>query len=266
MKKAEGNEQLMRDILNEYVQFYVDEDNPLNVYVEYPRHNGAIALEPVNSGMFEAFLGYQYREESEEMIAPDFSEMLEIYVQNLRYRQDHTIRIHRRVAGSISKRRIYYFLADARWTTILISNEGYKKGVSKKLKFLKMQLDDVQVTPKEGGDLLKLLRKYVNMTEDDFILFTIYLVQGFSRTSSHFAAILSSNKGTGKSTLTKLIRAIVDPSKTGAALMPSTEGDLKTLLGNSYLVCFDNTAALSAKVSNILCAAITGSKEAERKL
>ena len=48
--------------------------------------------------------------------------------------------------------------------------------------------------------------------------------------------------------------------------MPSTEGDLKTLLGNSYLVCFDNTAALSTKISNILCAAITGSKEAKRKL
>ena len=266
MKKTDANEQLMRDILNEYVQFYADEDNPLNVYVEYPRHNGAIALEPVGSGMFQAFLGYQYREESDEMIAPDFGELLEIYVQNLRYRQNRTIRIHRRVAGSISKEKIFYFLADARWTTILINSEGYKKGLSKKLKFLKMPLDDVQVLPKEGGDVLQLMRKYVNMSDDDFLLFVVYLVQGFSRISSHFAAILSSNKGTGKSTLTRLIRAIVDPSKAGVSLMPSTEGDLKTLLGNSYLVCFDNTATLSTKVSNILCAAITGSKEAKRKL
>ena len=266
MKRSEANEQLMRDILNEYVQFFADEDNPQNIYVEYPRHNGAIVLEPVDSGMFEAFLGYQYREESDEMIVPDFGEMLEIYAQNLRYRQDRKIRIHRRVAGSISKEKILYFLADARWTTILINAEGYKKGLSKKLKFLQMPLDDAQVPPKEGGDLLTLLRKYVNMAEEDFLLFAIYLVQGFSRTSSHFAAILSSNKGTGKSTLTRLIRMIVDPSKAGVSLMPSTEGDLKTLLGNSYLVCFDNTAALSTKISNILCAAITGSKEAKRKL
>lgn len=48
--------------------------------------------------------------------------------------------------------------------------------------------------------------------------------------------------------------------------MPSSESDLKTLLGNSYLVCFDNTAALSTPFSNLLCAAITGSKEAKRKL
>ena len=61
---------------------------------------------------------------------------------------------------------------------------------------------------------MQLMAKYVNMAEEDLLLFVVYLVQGFSRSSSHFAAIVSSNKGTGKSTLTKLIRAIVDPSIT----------------------------------------------------
>lgn len=200
------------------------------------------------------------------MIAPDFSELLEIQVQNLSYRQNNTIRVHRRVAGSISSGKIAYFLADARWTTLLITADGCKKGRSKKLKFLRVPLDDEQVEPQSGGNLLKLMAKYVNMAHDEFILFVVYLVQGFSRSSSHFCAILSSSKGTGKSTLTKLIRAIIDPAKSGVALMPGNEGDLKTLLANSYLVCFDNTAALSAKISNVLCAAITGSKEAKRKL
>lgn len=264
--KSEANTTLMRDILDEYVRFYTDEDNPSKVYAEYPCYNGAIALEAVDSKMFNAFLGHQYREESDEMIAPDFSELLEIQVQNLSYRQNNTIRVHRRVAGSISSGKIAYFLADARWTTLLITADGCKKGRSKKLKFLRVPLDDEQVEPQSGGNLLKLMAKYVNMAHDEFILFVVYLVQGFSRSSSHFCAILSSSKGTGKSTLTKLIRAIIDPAKSGVALMPGNEGDLKTLLANSYLVCFDNTAALSAKISNVLCAAITGSKEAKRKL
>lgn len=264
--KSEADSKLMREIMDEHVSFYLDRDNRFAVYVEFPCHNGCIALEPVDSKMFEAFLGYQYREESGEMIVPDFSELIAIKVQNLCYCQDSTVQVHRRVAGSISKGKIAYFLADARWTTLLISSEGYKKGRSKTMKFLKMALDDEQVLPAPGGDLLALLKKYVNMAPDDFLLFAIYLVQGFSRSSSHFAAILSSSKGTGKSTLTKLMRAIVDPSKAGVSLMPSSEGDLKTLLGNSYLVCFDNTAALSRKTSDILCAAITGSKDAKRRL
>lgn len=264
--KPEANETLMRDILNEYVTFYIDRDNHLRVYVEYPCYNGSIAMEPVESKMFLAFLGHQYREESDEMIMPDYSELIDIKIQNMRYRQENPIQVHRRVAGSISKGKIAYFLADARWTTILISPEGSKKGRSKTLKFLKMPLDDEQVSPKEGGDLLKLLEKYINMSHDELVLFIVWLVQSFSRSSSHFAAVLSSSKGTGKSTLTKLIRAVVDPSKSGVSLLPSSEGDLKTLLGNSYLVAFDNTAALSRKFSDIICAAITGSKEAKRKL
>ena len=64
----------------------------------------------------------------------------------------------------------------------------------------------------------------------------------------------------------QLMRTLIDPSKTGSTIMPSNEGDLKNLLANGYMVCFDNTAALTTKFSNILCAAITGSKEAKRKL
>lgn len=264
--KPEANVSLMRDILDEQVTFFLDRDNRSQVYVEYPCYNGAIALEPVNSVMFEAFLGHQYREESDEMINPDFSDLITIITQNMRYRQANLIQVHRRLAGSISKGKIAYFLGDDHWTTWLISPDGSKKGRSKTLKFLKMPLDEAQVEPKDDCDLLLIMAKYVNLVHDELVLFVVWLVQSFSRSSSHFAAVLSSSKGSGKSTSCKLIRALVDPTKSGVSLLPSSESDLKTLLGNSYMVAFDNTAALTNKVSNILCAAITGSKEAKRKL
>lgn len=264
--KPEANVQLMREILDNHVTFYLDRDNRLQVYVEYPCYNGAIAMEPVESRMFLAFLGHQYREESDEMIRPDFSDLINIRIENVCYRQQNPVQVHRRVAGSISKGKVAYFLADDYWTTWLVSPQGSKKGRSKSLKFLKLSLDEEQVAPSGDCDLLQVMAKYVNLNQDELILFVVWLVQSFSRSSSHFAAVLSSSKGTGKSTLTKVIRALVDPSKSGVALLPSNEGDLKTLLGNSYLVAFDNTAALSKKFSDILCAAITGSKEAKRKL
>jgi len=262
----EINYVVMLRILNTEAEFYLDKDNPLNVYVEYPLNNGALALEPVESQMFKAFLGRRYRQLTKETRSPDFSELIRIKVEDARYEQSNCVRLHRRLAGSISKGKVVYFLADTGWSTVVASDKGWKLGHSKKLKFLRHAIDDAQVEPKTGGDLMELLRKYVNMNNEDFKLFVVYLVQAFSRSSSHFAAIISSDKGTGKTTLTKLIRLIVDPSKSGVPIMPSNESDLKTLLGNSYVVCFDNTAALSARFSNILCAAITGSKEAKRRL
>ena len=266
MKKVEANEKIMQEILDNEVTFYSDRDNPTNIYVEYPTYTSAVAFEPIGSATFEAYLGFRYREVSGEKILPDYSKLVAIECQNLIFKQENSVRINRRVAGSITKGSIGYFLADKAWSTMLIKDTGWKKAKSKKLKFLRSPFDQEQVEPVGGGNLLDLLGKYINMDSDSTTLFIVHVVQAFSRYSSHFAGVLSSSKGSGKTTLTKVMRALVDPSETGATLLPSSEGDLKNLLANNYMVAFDNTAALSGNVSNILCAAITGSKAAKRKL
>lgn len=258
------NLKVMEEILDGEVTFYTDRINPVEVYVEYPLKNGALAFERSDSTMFNAFLGYRYRAKTSERVVPDFAELICIKEQDAQFEQINAVTINRRVAGSISVGHIAYFLADETWTTVQVKAGKWTVGRSKKLKFTRASMNEAQVMPKSGGNLLVLLRKYVNMSDEDFILFAVYMVQGFSRSSSHFAAILSSGKGTGKSTLSKLLRAVIDPSAAGASLIPTNEGDLKNLLGNSYMVVFDNTAALPGKVSNILCAAITGTKDAKR--
>lgn len=265
-KKDEANEKLMQEILDDEVKVFLDVDNPSEAYAEYPQYNGSVAFESIKSNGFQAFLGYQYRFRSNDKLVPDFSKLLTIISQDLLFQRKNLVKINYRVAGSITKGKIAYFLADENWSQVIIGKNGWKIGKSKRLKFVRSKFDEAQADPIGGGNLLLLMRKYINMDDDSFLLFVVHIVQAFSRYSSHFAAILSSSKGTGKTTLSKVMRALIDPSEAGATLMPSSEGDLKNLLANSYMVCFDNTAALSAKVSNILCAAITGSKEAKRKL
>ena len=262
----EAENKLIKSILDENVRFFCDKDNPLEVYVEYPERDGSPATVPVRSQMFRAFLGYQYMIESGEDAPPDFEPIIQGKICETQYLRENMIEKLRRVTGSLTDGKIAYFLADDQWSTLFIKGTGWKVAKSKKVKFTKSPLDAEQVMPVGGGDLLSLLRKYVNLDDVYFFLFRVYVIQAFSRTSSHFAAIISSEKGTGKSTLTKLLRDLIDPSKAGVPLMPSNDGDLKTYLADSYVVCFDNTAVLSTKFSNILCAAITGSKAAKRKL
>ena len=256
--------QTVQDIL-ETVNFYTDKENSNTVYVEYPLHNGGVAFEPVSSTRFEAFLGYRYTEKMGGWDNPDFGFVLQPYIYEAVYTQEFATEIHRRVTGTL-KTGIAYFLANSKGESVLVRADGWKVKVSKKYKFLKLPVDEAQVTPVPGGDVLKLLRRYINLAEDDFKLFVVYLVQAFSRKSSHFVAIISSAKGTGKSTQTKLLRKVVSPSQTGASLIPNTESDLKNTLANDYLACFDNTAKLSKNFSDIMCAAVTGAKEAKRKL
>ena len=249
----------------EKVNFFTDSENQSSVYVEYPLHNGGVAFEPVSSTRFQAFLGYSYTQKMGGWDNPDFDFVLQPYIYEAVYTQEYATEIHRRVTGTL-KTGITYFLANSKGESVLVRPTGWQVKVSKKWKFLKLPVDEAQVIPVAGGNLLQLLRRYINLAEDDYKLFVVYLVQAFSRKSSHFAAIISSAKGTGKTTTSRTLRKIVDPASTMVSLIPNTEGDLKTLLANGYLACFDNTAKLSEKFSNIMCAAITGAKEAKRKL
>lgn len=260
------DKEVVEQILEKEISFYIDKDNPSEVYVEYPSSSGALCFAPIKNKMFKSFFSYRYRELAEEDISPlDIFDYLEMKEEDAIYKQINPVTIHRRIAGTLTG-EILYFLADSKWQCVKVTADGWEVCHSKDIKFMQYQADRSQVMPVTGGDLLNLLRPFVNLGKDDFILFVTFLVQSFSRSSSHYAAVISSNKGTGKSTLTKMIRSIVDPSTSEVPLTPTSESDLKTLLANTYLACFDNTASMSAKYSDILCAAITGTKEAKRKL
>lgn len=256
---------LMQQIVDEDVIYYLDSDNKTSVYVEFKDSNGAYRFEPFGSTYFLANLGYTYRLETGEKVNPDFSGLLEIKRQDTIVEMQNLVSINHRIAGSMND-KIAYFLADDKRRTILVTSEGWKRMLKTEEKFIQREADMAQVKPKRGGDILALLRPYINLSNDDFRLLVIWLIQAYSRQSSHYALVISSSRGTGKSTLTKLLRSLIDPSYSDASLTPSSDSDLKNLLANTVMACFDNTAALSEDYSNILCAAITGAKEAKRKL
>lgn len=266
MSKNNVNESVLNIIFDEKVQYFTDVNNPTDVYVEYPNRNDALCFESIYGVRFEAFVGVTYRKMANEQFLPNIDDFIEAKRQDAIYDQANPVKIQRRVAGSLSTGEITYFLADADWNSVTITPEGWSVSNVTAQKFITTNMDKPQAMPQSGGSLQELLRPFVNLDDDNFLLMLVYIIQSFSRTSSHFAAILSSDKGSGKSTLTKILREIIDPSHATASLLPATESDLKVLLANSFLVAFDNTAPLSDKFSNILCAAITGSKEVKRRL
>ncbi len=256
---------VMQQIVDEKVRFWIDKYNKNSVYAEFRRKNGAICLEPYESEFFRSFLGYKYRKMTHQRVSPNFNEILKIKRQDIIFEENRYIKINRRVAGSL-RGRIVYFLADEMWQSVVIEPKGWTIKKQTKEKFIKTDLDMEQVEPVGGGNCMDLLKPYINLPTDDFKLLTVCLIQFFSRQSNHYAMVISSAKGTGKSTLTKLIRSLIDPSYAETSLTPNNESELKNLLANSSVVCFDNTTVMKESYSDILCGAITGTTDAKRKL
>lgn len=261
------HQQIVKQIFDEEVTYYTDELNPCDVYVSYPLPNGAKAFEPCNSEAFKCYSIARYCDLSDKMELPDFLDYPRIKEARAVYNGDNPVKIGRRVVGSIASGKIVYFLADDLWRVVTITKDGWTIGTSEEVKFLKSPLELPQVEPMVGArDLMTVLPPFINMEEEEQTIFIPYLVDSYSPDTHHFLAILPSQKGTGKTTLTKAVCSLVDPTKAPANIMPNSDGDLKAALNSRYLYCIDNAGKITESKSNILCNAVTGGFDMQRTL
>jgi len=249
------------------MDFFVAENDQTSVYVRFKNAYNQLRLLTVDDETFVSYVYDAFCAKAEVFIPPPIEGYVKYFQRYaIAHCQENRIELNRRMAGNLQN-TIGYFLANDNWQTVVVRSNGWRIGISKHFHFLRMPSDLPQCTPVPGGNLLQLLHPYVNLNEDSFLLFVIHMVQCFSKTSAHFAMILTSDKGSGKTTTSKLFRALVDPSKADVNPLSKSEDELKVLLANNYVVCIDNAnRGISENYSNILCSAITGAVEARRKL
>lgn len=261
--------EIVQNIVDNQVTFYFNVESNSDVYVEFEGPNGVICFEPRDSELFQGFLRIEYRKQTDGQICTDFNDFIQAACDDAFWEgKPNKVSICHRVDGALDKKIVYSLTNDERQCVVVIAGKWKVLPESKlpKIRFLKSKSALPQVTPTRGGDYLKLLEPYINLDHDSFLLLAVWMIQCLSKTSSHFALLISGGQGTGKSTLTELIQDLVDPAVTSKTIMPNTERDLKVHLSNSYMVCYDNTRPLTNKFSDILCSAITGGTVVLRQL
>ena len=174
------NQDAINAILDDEVTFYIDKENPTEVYVEYQNAEKVKCFESINSRFFEAFLGIRYHEITGEITRPSFKQALNLRMDYAIYYKENPVAIHRRITGSLSK-GISYFLANDLWQSVVVTAEGCKIRKQSGIKFLKSIEDVEQVRPESGGNYLDLILPKLNMSADDALLYAIYLIHGFCR-------------------------------------------------------------------------------------
>ncbi|NJD03823.1 MAG: hypothetical protein FIA99_14765 [Ruminiclostridium sp.] len=119
---------------------------------------------------------------------------------------------------------------------------------------------------KQNGDVTKVL-KYVNIeSENEQLLFLVYLISCFVPEIPHPIPVLYGDKGSSKTTALKMVKEIVDPSVLQIISFPHNNTELVQKLYHHYLAPFDNIADLSEGQSDALCRACTGEGVSKRAL
>jgi hypothetical protein len=122
--------------------------------------------------------------------------------------------------------------------------------------------------PKKGNTrkALKKLRKIFNTTRTEQILIIAWLLGALLGTGPFPILIFQGESGSGKSTASRLIKSMIDPSIAAIKGLPKNEHDLMITARNSYTLSFDNLSSIPRGLSDALCRLSTGGGLSTRQL
>ncbi len=161
---------------------------------------------------------------------------------------------------------LWYDLCDTQWRAVRITAAGWSIEDNSPPVFRRYSHQAAQVEPIEGGTVADLL-PFLNLQSDDQkILFLVCVVAFFIPGFPHPILYIYGPQGSAKSTNSKSVRTLTDPSKIEVVSMPKDEEQLVQQLSHHHTLFFDNVSKISDAISDLLCRAVTGSGFSKRKL
>jgi hypothetical protein len=111
------------------------------------------------------------------------------------------------------------------------------------------------------------LRPFLNVeTAQDFILLVMWLLAALRGRGPYPILVLMAEQGAAKTTTTRVLRKLLDPSESDVRRPPRNMEDLMIAATNSHVVAFDNLSRLSDELSDNLSMLATGGGFAVRTL
>jgi len=172
--------------------------------------------------------------------------------------------VHVRVAGHDNK--IYLDLCDAAWRAVEIDGNGWRVIDASPVRFRRAAGMQALRDPQPGGDITAL-RTFLNLKFDgDFALVVAWLVAALRDRGPYPVLALAGEQGSAKSTLTAMLRALIDPNTAALRALSREDRDLFIAAGNGHVLAFDNVSGLASWISDTLCRLATGGGFAVRQL
>ena len=160
---------------------------------------------------------------------------------------------------------VYLDLGDPAWSVVEIDGAGWRMSVDPPV-FFRRPKGLLELPQPEPGGKLDDLRKFVNLTDDDWILYEAALVAAFRPRGPYTVVNVLGNQGSAKSTATKIFRALIDPNSTPLRAEPHEVRDLVIAARNGWVSAFDNLSRISHWMSDAICRLATGGGFGTREL
>jgi hypothetical protein len=162
--------------------------------------------------------------------------------------------------------RIYLDLCDAAWRAVEIDSEGWRVIDTPPIRFRRSAGMLPLPIPVAGGSI-EALRPFLNVrSNNDFVLIVAWGLAALRDRGPYPVLALFGEHGTAKSTVARILRALIDPNTVPLRTLPREDRDLFIAATNGHVLVFDNVSSLADWISDTLCRLSTGGGFATRQL
>lgn len=163
---------------------------------------------------------------------------------------------------------VWIDLCDSGWRAVCVSPEGWRVVAAGEVpvKFIRRKGMLPLPEPVRGGSI-EDLRPLVNMPDDDMWTLAVgWLVGAFRPTGPYGVLSISGEAGSAKSTVSKMLRGVIDPNISPLRRLPKSERDIFISAGNGWVSVYNNMSGIRPELSDALCALATDGGFATRQL
>ena len=161
---------------------------------------------------------------------------------------------------------IYLDLADEFWRCVEIGANGWRIAEDPPVRFRRSAGMQPLPLPLRGGSI-DSLAPFLNLaSENDFVLVVAWLLGALRAGGPYPVLAIAGEQGSAKTVLSKLLRALIDPSVAPVRALPRDERELFIAASNGHVLAFDNLSGLPSWLSDTLCRLTSGGAFSTRRL
>ena len=156
---------------------------------------------------------------------------------------------------------IYIDLFNKNLEQVRITKDGWEviSPENSPVKFIHPRGMKALPVPERNGSITQL-RDFLNIkNKNDFVLVVSWILKAMKASGPHPIMTIQGEQGAAKTTASRLLRLLTDPSSVPTQALSRSERDLMISSRNSWVLNFDNVSEIKPAMADALCRIATGS-------
>lgn len=217
----------------------------------------------LRSGGFQGWLRHRYYEQTGGGVAEATLKTAVETLAAVAVYEGACDRVHLRTASF--NEMIYIDLCDSEWRVVEITPNGWRITNNPPVRFTRKPGMLPLPEPTPNGQLEPYLDLF-NIDASKRVLLVGFIVTSLHPNGPYFILDFFGSEGSAKSSSTRNIRSLIDPSEAPVASFPSNEENLAISASSQHVLTFENVSSLSGAQSDALCRLATGGAVRKRSL